>query len=186
MLAGIPPLCCVLVTFNPKCLECDKGLANDYIFYFSSRMILPLSFMPSFSSCFPHIKCSLTVSASKISVQDLQIPSPLCSFFWLFLCRPGGKQALPPWQRHGLPPPTHTSAIAFFIFYLVYAPLSSPLDSETPHKSDKLPWCNIKWLNFGAIVNWDFFFFFFFSFEASFSLLWSVLVTVYLLQHLYS
>lgn len=59
-------------------------------------------------------------------------------------------------------PSTHTSAIAFFIFYLIYAPLSSPLDSETPHKSDKLPWCNIKWLNFGAIVNWDFFLFFFF------------------------
>lgn len=52
-------------------------------------MILLLSFMPPSSSCFFHIKCSLTISASKI--QDLQMPSPLCSFFWFFLCRPRGK-----------------------------------------------------------------------------------------------
>ena len=83
-----PPLCCVLFMFIPKHLGCSRCLVNDYILYFSSRMILLLSFMPPFSSCFSHIKCSLTAPASKISVPDLQMPSPLCSFFWFFLCRP--------------------------------------------------------------------------------------------------
>lgn len=111
----------------------------------------------------------LAVSASKISVQDLQMSSPLCSFFWFFPCRLWGTQTLPSWQFHGN-----------FIFFLHFccctfhflscissyscAHLSAPLDSKNPRKSDKPHVVAIKWLNFGPKLNWDFSFFF----EASF------------------
>lgn len=108
-------------------------------------MSLLLSFVPPFSSCFSHIRSSLTVSASKISVQDLQMPSPPCGFFWFFLCRPGGKQALPSWQ--------FDSTFSVLLLLHFYFPIcigsylcarTSSLDSETPHRSDELLYCGYQ------------------------------------------